>query len=352
MFDFKLILILILSIVIYILYNKIDKISAEVDKIKITLTKEKKTDKEVNKEETKQKYLEHFYDNNSESAVNNISNIDETTEIIDVHHQNNINNETIKKCFDHNPENDDISESSISIDFNLSEQDDNNAAHVVDKKNNDIYDENMDINIDNILNDQQQVKASGYFQSIANTKPSDDLLEPLDYDLEENKIETNNEIKDDKYNLQEIIIEDGNEVEDNNQIDDNNEIEIVEDKNMIDSDSDSDSESEQSYEQQSSINEPLLVIDEPLLVIDDDMLASVKADKNSIENDEDKNEKDDLMENLREIMLNSSFNKHKLDKLQNYAKELNINIEKDINGKIKNKTKSELWKEISQNINK
>ena len=57
MIDYKLILILVLSVVIYILYNKIEIIKNEVTKIKINLAE---------KTEDKQKYLNKFYEDSNE----------------------------------------------------------------------------------------------------------------------------------------------------------------------------------------------------------------------------------------------------------------------------------------------
>ena len=351
MFDFKLILILVLSIVIYILYNKIDKINVEVDKIKIAMSKDKKkpNKEEKSKEENKQRYLEHFYDNNSESAVNNISNIDETTEILNETHQNNINNESIKQCFKHEKDND-VSESSISIDFNLSTHEETTVAEYSNEDKSKTHDnepeDKIDINIDGIISDQAPLQVSGYFQSIANAKPNDDLLEPIEYDLEET-VEKKSKLENTEktFDLQEIVIENNNKktfdlqeivIETNDENINEIQNEVKEDNHMIDSDS----ESEQSYDQTSKN-------DELLMDAEDDVLVKVSSDK---EDSDTKDEKNELMKSLKELISKSSFNKHKLDKLQNYAKELNINIEKDINGKTKNKTRSELWKEISQNI--
>ena len=69
---------------------------------------------------------------------------------------------------------------------------------------------------------------------------------------------------------------------------------------------------------------------------------------NDLVNNTDKNEDNILLANIRDMINNSSVSK--LAQLQEYAKELNINIVKEQNGKIKNKIKNELWNDISDEI--
>lgn len=291
MIDFKLILIAILCVAIYVLFNKLSKNERELKKVKIELNEINE-----NKQEDRKKYLENFYDSNSESQINNISVLEETTEDPQQHfvndnvpspqpfvaHENsydipdepeNINDKDIQDCFEHDEDNDDSQE---MITYSNQEE------------------EKINIDVDEIID-------------------SEDNDEPPELELFNSNEPEYLQKKPSTY----LNVDD---YDDNNQ------------KQSIDVELDYEQESTESSE------EPMQIKDS----IEDNF--SPEEDRLVLQ--EDKTEKES-QEAVKRIINGSNYNKFRLLKLQKLAGDLNINIEKEVKGKVTNKTRKELWNEIS-----
>ena len=126
MFDYKLIIILILCVVVYLIYNKTDSLKCEIDKLKL-----KTMDK------SKENYLSSFYNVEEEEKINLENNlIEEDNNII----ENN------NKMIDQN------SVSSIDIDYN-----DNITTTYSNEKEKEIKVEEEDINNEYQLENNYEV---------------------------------------------------------------------------------------------------------------------------------------------------------------------------------------------------
>lgn len=254
MIDFKLIIILVMGIALYILFNMLDKTKSHLNKLEENI-------KEHFENDEKKQYLDNFYDSNSDTNINNISVLEETTEPKEEYYVEepphfieqkknieNTNDESIKQCFDDHQQS-----HSESLDFDLDSPLEEPVHQNMITYSNQEEDKklNIDIDIDKIMNDDEK-EVSQYISSIANSKPTDELNVEVSYSDEEKE--------------------------------------------------------------------------------------------------DDKKQDNVYLDNIRKMILNESVNKYKLAELQKIAEELNIRTEKELNGKTKNKTKNELWKEISNNI--
>ena len=355
LFDFKLILILILCIVIYFLYNKNIKLKSKNEKLEVN-NKELKEGKNT---ENKEEYLENFYGSgDSDTEINNLSQLDETTEIhenyensgfqnnsieneysesnstnafktshnleLDSNNINTINDESIKEFFDH-------PSSPSSFDQKVKEafDDDDNTTDIK-------------VNLDEVVDDRDN-EIRNLMGSVADSKPSDNLInddDNFDYDDSDSEAEPiEEELEFDTASMgeskststQEDIPKKSNSKS----------------KNIISVDLDL---PDDLTGEDASNNEE---IDSDLEELDQ---LSAKLEENTqnpeLDSNEDKSVKSEkaMLANIRYMINYESMTKYKLGQLQDFAKNLDIEIEKSQNGKIRNKTKVELWKDIKNNI--
>ena len=387
MIDFKLILILIMSVVIYILFNRSEKLKNRLEKVEISL-KEKNKDDGGKKDE----YLENFYENNEESVIDNLSMMDDTTEVNEKRDLD-FTPKSIEECFDNaQKDKNQRTDPLLNIDFDVND-DDNIAVYSNHQETQNNYSYLGDINTDNRnvqsnVQTQEQVKLNNY-------GPVRTLNENFEQSQHKNQIYENEQNRNSyQQNRNEHIRHQTEEnpnvlnlaqspVYDQNSSYSHPMTSYNEKSYSTDNGGNSNRAHDNSRENISVdidqiINKPTEIpeiINElgDLKPNDDlnDTIDNLEYDgENTVESDNDdgkididieedshesiesdKNETDDVfIENLRNMIKNENITKYKLQKLQSFAKELNIDINKVQNGKSKNKTKRELWREISNNI--
>lgn len=282
MLDYKLILILVLSIVLFYLYNKVEKIRYDINKIKVEYKKNTK--------------VENYIPVINKKVFNTVnSNIDCEKGICKIPEKNNINKNINLKNINLNDNDIDTTEFPATEDDTLTD----------------------DIII--YSNDKE---------SKINTQNSNDELSS----------NSNSEklLNDNKTNNEDIIKIDHTNLENNN---------IFMEANF---------QVEKLIDQLVSkpvIIETLNYDDEPIpdlipanisfLEENENKLVSVDSDLD-YDNIDTKNIDDNI-----DMEILDNVNKYKLYQLQDLAKEKNIEVTKSINGKIKNKTKKELYTELS-----
>lgn len=326
MIDYKLVLILVLSIVLLFVYNKTEELREEVDKLK----KKKKEDESRDKVKTSEELLNLFQEKNriiTEDSEKKKNNLDIKC---DINSNNNENpscnfpvisqNQSLSRSYiveKDNTSSYNATESSEEIDINYEEastsQNDEYVVFSNDKENSEII--NMQHAIDNLESNSTIILDNSDIL-LTTTLLSKTYEGNIDIINDSSNSEEKNNI-----NIQELETyseaskEDSDEEKIMKEFDN---IEIVNENGVIQlqkvSDQDSDS---------------------------DDIINNAFSEENSASVDGDINTSEFQKINL------TSISKYKLNDLQRLAKKFNIEITKAKNGKPINKTKKELYNELS-----
>lgn len=328
MIDYKLVLILVLSIVLLFVYNKTEELREEVDKLK----KKKKEDESRDKVKTSEELLNLFQEKNriiTEDSEKKKKFLDIKC---DINSNNNENpscnfpvisqNQSLSKSYiveKDNTSSYNATESSEEIDINYEEastsQNDEYVVFSNDKENSEII--NMQHAIDNLESNPTIILDNSDIL-LTTTLLSKTYEGNIDIINDSSNSEEKNNI-----NIQELETYSEASKEDSeeeNIMKEFDKIEIVNENGVIQlqkvSDQDSDSDS-------------------------DDIINNDFSEENSASVDGDINTSEFQKINL------TSISKYKLNDLQRLAKKFNIEITKAKNGKEINKTKKELYNELS-----
>lgn len=325
MIDYKLVLILVLSIVLLFVYNKTEELREEVDKLK----KKKKEDESRDKVKTSEELLNLFQEKNR--IITEDSEKKKNLDIkCDINSNNNENpscnfpvisqNQSLSKSYiveKDNTSSYNATESSEEIDINYEEastsQNDEYVVFSNDKENSEII--NMQHAIDNLESNSAIILDNSDIL-LTTTLLSKTYEGNIDIINDSSNSEEKNNI-----NIQELETYSEASKEDSDEekiMKEFENIEIVNENGVIQlqkvSDQDSDS---------------------------DDIINNEFSEENSASVDGDINTSEFQKINL------TSISKYKLNDLQRLAKKFNIEITKAKNGKEINKTKKELYNELS-----
>lgn len=327
MIDYKLVLILVLSIVLLFVYNKTEELREEVDKLK---KKNKDSESSKEKVKTSEELLNLFQEKNRIVT-------DEIEEKVEVKQQAcpiKLNDEKCdypvisqtqslnKTYIVENAENDNTSsynatESSEEIDINYEDASSSqNNEYVVfsnEKENSEII--NVQSALDNLENDEDVLNLEKNQILIASTILTKTYNGNIDIINDSSNSEEKNNIKIEE--LEEYSQESKANSEEEKIMREFDNIEIINDNGVIQLQKISDSDDEEEEEEEEDQNQSSETLD---------------GDINTSE--------------FQKINLNS-ITKYKLNDLQTLAKKFNIRITKDKNGKEINKTKKELYSELT-----
>ena len=320
MIDYKLVLILVLSIVLVFMYNRIEDLRDDVNILKKKIDDKRINDDRniLNNKKTSDELLNLFHDKNS-ILNDNIGNKD----------ANSIKCDNIEKC----------DMPILSKNQNLEE------TYIIDKKkdNTSSYkatesSEDIDINYEHSSTNEKEE-----FIVFSNEKEKNVNTEVIDVSNIIDNIETNNMIMDSfastllskTFNPDLDIIQDSSNSDDRINIDQLNDSEKSELKDLD--------------------NENIMKEFENIELVECDGVVQIQK-KTSSESSEDEENEENMSELLdgdistsefQKINLNS-ITKYKLDDLQKLAEKYSITITKKLkNGKEINKTKKELYKELT-----
>lgn len=332
MIDYKLVLILVLSIVLLYLYNRVESLKDE-------LKKQKKEQDEQNnnlkKLEIENANIKNQIENLEKSILNKTNNLNMAKAKVNVANSNIVENINEKKdesieCTDgicKMPEKESINKLNISL---MNEK--NTTEYSATE--NDSESDSITISTDNIV-----------LYSNDKSDKSDNDLQKLNEQVDEELNEENLEI--------EFIenIEIANDLEKDNQINlgDNNLEEIINVESLIDKLGDEAIIFNKTINLDLNANpsDYIEIIDSSNSIEDENNLNLNIKTKDIIKSYSDldyENENNNSSANSKSVL--EELNKYKLNELQSLAKEHNIEITTLKNGKIKNKTKKELYTEL------
>ena len=328
MIDYKLVLILVLIIVLLIIYNKVEELRQEIIELKKYNDKEKEKEKNIyistSKEKKTSDELLKLFKTQNLGIVNNekcelpICN----NEKCELPKTQNMNNTFI--LTNDNTESYNATEESDSLNINYEKTTSENKGFVIysnDKNDNIIQKQNNILNTENVLESIQQQNKNNIF-----IKKNNDIMinsELLDSYPNKNLIEI---IKDSSNSDNNIMIYGDDEDDDDELIDNNSDCKVI--MNELDN-----------IQILENINGNIIIKNKN---INNNIIESYS-------NSEDKSEDFDGLINTSEfkkISLNS-ITKYKLTDLQKLAIKYDIIVTKDKNGKPINKTKKELYGELT-----
>lgn len=332
MIDYKLVLILVLSIVLLYLYNRVESLKDE-------LKKQKKEQDEQNnilkKLEIENANIKKQIENLEKSILNKTNNLNMAKAKVNVANSNIVENINEKKdesieCIDgicKMPEKESINKLNISL---MNEK--NTTEYSATE--NDSESESITISTDNIV------------------LYSNDKSDKSDNDLQKLNEQVNEELNEENIEIEFIEnIEIANDLEKDNQINlgDNNLEDIINVESLIDKLGDEAIIFNKTINLDLNANpsDYIEIIDSSNSIEDENNLNLNIKTKDIIKSYSDldyENENNNSSANSKSVL--EELNKYKLNELQSLAKEHNIEITTLKNGKIKNKTKKELYTEL------
>jgi hypothetical protein len=331
MIDYKLVLILVLSIVLLYLYNRVESLKDELKKQK----KEQDEQKNILKKlEIENANIKKQIENLEKSILNKTNNLNIAKAKVNVN-SNIVENINEKKdesieCTDgicKMPEKESINKLNISL---MNEK--NTTEYSATE--NDSESDSITISTDNVV------------------LYSNDKSDKSDNDLQKLNEHVNEELNEDNIEIEFIEnIEIANDLEKDNQINlgDNNLEEIINVESLIDKLGDEAIIFNKTINLDLNANpsDYIEIIDSSNSIEDENNLNLNIQSKDIIKSYSDldyENENNNSSANSKSVL--EDLNKYKLNELQSLAKEHNIEITTLKNGKIKNKTKKELYTEL------